>query len=153
MIRMSTTADAFDLAPRLREEDKREIEVLTGLGPLEALAYGRYHSDICYTALKNGKVVGMAGVVRLDEHTGSVWFLSSHEVTKYPRELLQESKRFLGELQGRYRTLTNYVTANNKLHLRLIRHLGFEIGEPLVLPGSGERIVKFERNQACALLL
>lgn len=146
MIRVSIAGDVSDLAPRLREEDKREIEVLTGLSPLEALSVGLFQSDVCITAVKGGKVIAMAGVAPVNKRTGSVWLLTSPEIVDHKRELVVFGRKWLDEQHKLHRDLSNYVTASNELHIRLIRHLGFTFGEPFVLPGSGEKIIPFIRR-------
>ena len=156
MLRQTLPSDLTDLAPRLTQTDLKEVEVLTGLGPLEALAGGLFRGSSCMTGLdsETGEIVCVFGVVPYNEMVGSVWFLTSDLIHKpnNKRTLVRLARGWLDEQNARYSVLTNFVLESNDVHLRLVRHFGFTLGDPLEISGSSERAIPIERKQTCALL-
>ncbi len=147
MIRYATPADIMDVAQRMREADKEEIEVIAGLDPLAALSLGHIHSDRCIACVApGGEVVGIAGVSPIvPEQVGSIWFLSTDGITKHARRLVIEGRKWLDALHALYPVLTNVVTESNDVHIRLIKHLGFNFMEPIDNFGvSNVRVLPFE---------
>lgn len=147
MIRPSIPEDAVALAGRLREADKREVEALSGSDPLAALTMGYMHSELCMTGLNEKRdVVVMYGVVpfRDDPKVGAIWLLSADDIRSSVREFVANAKPWLAEQLKKYRVLTNIVTADNDLHIRMIKYMGFTFGEPLNNYGAGNvRAVPF----------
>lgn len=152
MIRQTLPSDLTDLAPRLAQSDRKEIEVLNGLGPLEALAAGLFRGSVCMTGVDDdtGEIVCVFGVVPYNEMVGSVWFLTSDLIHKHKREIVRSGRKWLDEQHARYPVLTNFVTESNDVHLRLVRYLGFTLGEPVEIQGSDERAIPIERKRPCA---
>lgn len=147
MIRNATAQDVLDMSQKLRVEDEKEIEALTGLDTLAALTLGYFHSDSCMAAVgRSGNVCGLFGVVPVAEAVGSVWLLTSHEIVPNIREVLETGNAWLDEQNAIYPVLTNIVTASNSLHLTLIEHLGFQLGSPYTLDDGETRVIPFERR-------
>ena len=76
---------------KLRVEDEKEIEALTGLDTLAALTLGYFHSDSCMAAVgRSGNVCGLFGVVPVAEAVGGACerLLTSHEIVPNIREVL-----------------------------------------------------------------
>jgi hypothetical protein len=147
MIRPATGKDVLDLAPRLRAEDIQEIEALTGLGPLEALSIGLFHSDACMAAVgKDGKVCGLFGVSPYDETTASVWLLTSKEIVENAREVLKTGRAWLDEQQARYPVLKNLVSESNEIHIRTGK------GGQSHLKGDANVCPSNRRGSSCAVL-
>lgn len=153
MIRQTLPSDLTDLASRLTPADQKEIEVLTGLGPLEAMAAGLFRGSVCMTGVddETGEIVCVFGVVPYNQQVGSVWFLTSDLIHKHKREIVRSARGWLDEQNARYPVLMNFVTESNDVHLRLIRYLGFELGDPIEIEGSDERAIPIERKSQCAL--
>lgn len=146
MIRPTIASDLVDLAPRLRDADLLEIEALAGLGPLEALSVGLFHSTSCMTGVgEGGSIVAIFGVAPLKHGVGSVWLLTAPEVVEYRREILTTGRKWLDEQNALYPVLTNWVTESNDVHLRLIKHLGFKLGETITI--GTVRAIHFERRR------
>lgn len=149
MIRPSTIADVAELAETMREEDKREIAQMSGLDPLAVLMLGFLHSDECLSACTpSGELVAMLGVVPLVPNLiGSVWLLSAPLLASHKKELLREGRPVLDHLLRRYRLAHNVVAADNHVHQRLIKHMGFRFMEPIENYGVGQiRVIPFERS-------
>ena len=113
------------VANQLRPEDKREVE---GMGhtpfhiPLCVL--GSEHATVFHAP--NGEIAGVAGIVRLDDQVGQIWMLCTPVITKYPHIFVRRSKKWLKEVQTEYRLLWAYADVRNKVHHKLLRHLGFK---------------------------
>jgi len=125
LYRTATVKDGFLVANQLRPEDKREVE---GMGhtpfhiPLCVL--GSEHATVFHAP--NGEIAGVAGIVRLDDQVGQIWMLCTPVITKYPHIFVRRSKKWLKEVQTEYRLLWAYADVRNKVHHKLLRHLGFK---------------------------
>lgn len=142
--------DIMDVAQRMREADKQEVEALTGLDPLAVLSLGLLHSSPCITCVaSDGEIVGIAGVAPVVRNkVGSIWFLSTDAVEQHALQLVREGREWLDELNALYPVLANVVTESNDVHIRLIKHLGFEFKEPIDNYGAAKvRVIPFERHK------
>jgi len=125
LYRTATIKDGFLVANQLRPEDKREVE---GMGhtpfhiPLCVL--GSEHATVFHSP--DGEIAGVAGIVRLDDQVGQIWMLCTPVIAKYPHIFVRRSKKWLKEVQTEYRLLWAYADVRNKLHHKLLRHLGFK---------------------------
>ena len=149
MIRKANASDIMKLAENMREADKQEVEALTGLDPLAALSLGLFHSDVCWAGYgDDGEIVGIWGITPVVPNAvGSVWLLSTDAIKGYGRELIRDGSKWLDEQNALYPVLTNVVTESNDVHIRLIKHLGFEFKEPIDNYGAaGVRVLPFERK-------
>lgn len=149
MIRPATPQDALELAPKMRAMDRYEVEAIAGLDPLAALALGLFHSDPCWAGVDaEGRVVAMWGIVPLVPNShGSIWLLSSDMVGDHVREIVKSAGKWLDEQQKKYPLLTNVVSADNRVHQRLLRYLGFTLLEPIDNFGPSKvRVIPFERR-------
>lgn len=150
MIRPATSQDVVELVKHLREDDRQEIEALSGLDPLASISMGLFHSDPCIAGVgAEGELVLLCGVVPVvPNKVGSVWMLSTDAITANARELIVEGRKWLDEQNARYPVLTNVVTESNDVHVRLIKHMGFEFKEPIDNYGAGKvRVIPFERKR------
>ena len=111
---------AIEVASNLRLDDLREVEEGHGHDPMVVLpqAVGK---DFCvYFTAPNGKTAGMGGV-----HTnGMIWMLCTPVIHDYPIAFVKEAKRVLNSRTEKL--LWNIVDKRNKVHLKLLRYLGFK---------------------------
>lgn len=118
----------LDLVPRLRPDDVREIEALSGLAPLVPLVEGLRLSDrawaICTTEGEVAAIMGTQPVFG-DPDAGWVWMVGSDLLAQHRHEFLRKSREALPEVFGPYEFLGNLVDARNTLHIRWLRWLGF----------------------------
>jgi len=120
-LRVSTFKDVEFIAPRLKFEDKREIEASSGDKPVHALMTGFFQSDVCLTLVGNDVPVGMFGV---SKH-GSIWLLVTEDIKKHKIKFIKESKKVIEFLLKKYGKLWNYVDARNELHIKWLKSCGF----------------------------
>ena len=70
--------------------------------------------------MPNGKTAGMAGV----DEGGIVWMLCTPAINKYPISFAREAKRWV---ESRPEPLLwNVVDKRNRVHLKLLKFLGFK---------------------------
>lgn len=125
-VRAYEPGDAEDLAPRLREADRREIQASFGI-PLPSLIN---HSDsgiICTISTDDEVVVGLFGAIPTCDLSAAVWLVGSDALIKPPlrRQFLVEGKTFLDALHRFRPLLWNYVDERNRLHIRWLEWMGF----------------------------
>ncbi len=140
MIRPTTPEDIMELCDTMRPEDSKEVLELSGLSSLEALSYGYMAADDIVTGEVDGRVACVFGVVG-----NSVWLLSSPALANAKRELITEGRRWLDAMVSKHGPLTNAITADNEVHLRLAKHLGFKFSRPVEMGPLRTLAVPIER--------
>ena len=111
---------AVEVAFNLRPDDRREVEEGHGQNPLVELVKAAQEGTCVYFNVPNGKTAGMAGV----EKGGVVWMLCTPAIHDYPITFAREAKRYIDSRQEEL--LWNIVDERNKVHLKLLRFLGFK---------------------------
>ena len=144
--RPATSADAYALAPRLREADRREIVALSGVTPLTALVASLNRSTEARAIAIHDEVHAMYGY-SADPlgRAAMVWALGSDRLPKHRVTLIKEMKRFLDKVQERHGRLVNIVDVDNTDAIELLRRLGFNFGVALPSAGGG-RAMSFWRG-------
>lgn len=131
------------LALAMRRADREEVAAATGQSPVEALLESLDASEVAYTAIFDGEVAGMWGVVPIRETllsaplAGVAWFLSGGVVDRYPVTFARMSRRIVEGLNRRYPVLHNVVDCRYETALRWLSWLGFEIHEPIPYGHAG----------------
>ena len=119
-IHLATDEAAIEVASNLRPDDFREVVEGHGVDPMEELLYATHNSSSVYFTVPNGKTAGMAGVGK----DGTIWMLCTPAIHEYPVTFAREAKRFV---ESRTEPLLwNIVDERNKVHLKLLRFLGFK---------------------------
>ena len=84
------------------------------------LTYAAKNTDCVYFEVPNGKTAGMAGV----NSDGSIWMLCTPEIQNYPITFAREAKRYVDKQP--HKLLWNIVDKRNRVHLKLLKFLGFK---------------------------
>lgn len=134
-VRLATRADALDLAPRLRKEDREEIHHGSGLEPEVALRYALAVSNIAHAVIWKGEVIALFGIVgELDwgegPGKGSPWMMASDELKDIRKSFLRHCKKYVQDWLKVHGELEGYVWAENEVHIQWLRWLGFQFDEP-----------------------
>lgn len=130
-IRISEEKDAFNLAPRLREEDKLEIRSIftEEQKSTEEVILDSIKSSIpCVSVEENGDVIMIFGASDYgDKECGLVWLLGSDRVKRLWIPFLRQSHYWSDALFSisKKRLLFNRVCSKNDLHIRWIKWLGY----------------------------
>lgn len=130
--RVAVPSDVVLIADNMRAIDREEIELSSGLTPLEALQYSYDHSEYCQTMLFDGVPVGMFGVSKnsLLSNVGCIWFLGTEEMNKVKKSFAVNSLPYINRLFDYAERLENYVWIENKLSIRWLKWCGFKFDEP-----------------------
>ncbi|MBB6211013.1 hypothetical protein [Novispirillum itersonii] len=134
------------LAPRLRAADVAEVWAAHRALPEQALAGSLAVSDWAGAGVVGGRVEALFGVAADagDPHTGIVWLLASPVLEAHPLTVLRYSRMVVDHWQRRYRLLTNWVDARNRVSLRWLRWLGFTVFPAVPYGPDGERFHRVE---------
>lgn len=130
LVRPSTIEDVEFTFLNMRQEDVDEC-LAAKVEPLDALLFGLKFGDVCYTLLdpKTGNPGAMLGVCPSgDPSFGKIWLLGTHAIESNSVTFLRNSKPTLRRLfdEGGYAALGNYTHADNHLHHRWLKWLGFK---------------------------
>ena len=116
-----TLEAAQEVASNLRPHDRREVEEGHGINPEAYLVCAANDPNWVYFTVPNGKTAGMAGVNPTD---GLIWMLCTPAIHEYPLTFARESKRFVESRKEKL--LWNIGDKRNKVHLKLLKFLGFK---------------------------
>ena len=111
---------ALEVASNLRPEDRREVEEGHGIDPIEYLPTMSQNPSYVYFTVPDGKTAGMAGVGK----EGDIWMLCTPDIHRYPITFAREAKRYVDSRKEPL--LWNIVDSRNKVHLKLLKFLGFK---------------------------
>ena len=111
---------ALEVASNLRPEDRREVEEGHGIDPIEYLPTMSQKPSYVYFTVPDGKTAGMAGVGQ----EGDIWMLCTPDIHRYPITFAREAKRYVDSRTEPL--LWNIVDSRNKMHLKLLKFLGFK---------------------------
>lgn len=150
LIHPATVLDAEYVALNLQEDDRREIEGLGYDNPVMALTLSVLSSDPAITFWNNtNNICGIAGVSRTDAHCGAIWMMTTPHVRVYPRQFLQEARKWVDQ-QTSFDVLHNIADPRNKMHMKLLHLLGFKkLGYVSVGPNN-LTYVEFAKLTKCA---
>jgi hypothetical protein len=132
--RIAGAEDGRKIAPRLRPEDRRESETVTGRPPEETLPSAITKARFAYTMHMEQSHIPFA-VFGCGDHPriaglGVVWFLGTTEIVRARKAILEVAPRLLETFLGFYpKGLTNYIDSRNTLHLKWVQKLGFIVSK------------------------
>ena len=115
-----TLEAAIEVASNLCPDDRREVEEGHGHNPVEVLTLAAKNLSCVYFTVPNGKTAGMAGV----SNDGGIWRLCTPAINDYPITFAREAKRYVDRQP--HKLLWNILDKRNRVHLKLLRFLGFK---------------------------
>ena len=132
----AVAAHVRELAPRVREADRREVQAAFGRPADVVLTTGFRNARRCWTVLAGRRPVAMFGVGRRPQpRIGTAWLLASDDFDRFRGQLRREGPYWVDVLMAGHDVLANFVPAENRVAIRWLTWLGFEL---LVLhPGAG----------------
>ena len=124
----AVAAHVAELGPRLREVERREIRAAFGRPPEAILRSGFRNARRCWTVLAGDRPVAMFGVGRRrSPRIGTVWLLASDDFVRARDLVRREGRYWVDVLMTGHDVLTNFVAADNRVAVRWISWLGFEL--------------------------
>jgi hypothetical protein len=138
------------IAVNMRPADVAEVHAL-GKTPERTLANGIRHSDFAWYCAVDGKPACIGGVATVSVlgGVGMPWLLGTDVVEKNPRALMTKSAIYLRMMRANYTLLRNYVDARNRVAIRWLERVGFEIGPPEPRGPYSMPFQKFEMKGRC----
>lgn len=128
-IRPTEPEDILACSVSIRAADRAECWAAARWEPEETLWAGLQCSDPCLTALVDGEVVCIFGVVPVSLLTGRgcPWLIATTGLERHARKFLRESKQYVAAWAAQYEILMNHVDARNTVAIRYLRWLGFTL--------------------------
>ena len=125
----ATTADALALAADMRDLDRAEVALWTGMTPVEAAVRSVELSDVAFAARVNGKLhcIFGASIETLVDANAVGWMLCTNEPDRRPVDFLANCRaafRLISDCFPNVETLTNYVYADNGQAVRWLDWAG-----------------------------
>lgn len=135
------------LANRMRALDVAECAAV-GHTPKQALRISLRSSTFALTVLRDGRPVAMLGVcpASVIRGLGAPWLLGTDEVKAGARVFLTVGPRVVKAMHREWPRLANYVGAENRDAIRVLRMLGFAVETEEVLIG-GMPMRRFSRGE------
>ncbi len=138
-IHPATLEAALHVASNLLPEDRMEVTEGHGHDPESALVVGINNSDSVYFKVPNDEIAGIAGVFE----DGQIWMLCTPSILKYPHTFARESKKYIERREEKL--LWNIVDKRNKVHLKLLKFLGFKFVRELKYGPNNLSFIEFCR--------
>ena len=115
-----TMEAATEVVFNLRPDDLREVEEGHGIPSALLPSLMSSNPSYVYFTVPDGKTAGMAGV----GEKGDIWMLCTPDIHRYPITFAREAKRYVDSRTEPL--LWNIVDSRNKVHLKLLKFLGFK---------------------------
>lgn len=152
ILKKSKLSEVFNLAPRLREDDKREVEAMNRT-PKQALRDGIKYSYYCRSVYnENNLLIGIMGASTkyMPKGYATIWFLGSNESENYPLSFVKEGKKLIEKVLKDY-SIFNYVYSENKSHIEYLKRIGLTVEEtPIQIEkGAFYPFYKLREEQEC----
>lgn len=135
-----------ELAAKLREADRWELMASGHADHRKAIADSLGLSTHMATALIDGRVAAIFGLVPLSLVTGvaAPWLLGTDLVTQHRRALMRLAPSYIAAMKRAYPHLVNLVHAENEFAVRWLRRAGFVLHPAQPHPASGAPFHRFE---------
>ncbi len=128
---------AIEVASNLSPDDYREVVEGYGQDPLQDLPKNAFIGDSYYFKAPNGEIAAMGGV----HSNGLIWMLTTPTVQKYPLTFSRECQRML-EIRPE-KLLWNIADKRNKIHLKLLKFLGFKFLREVTYGPNNLKFIEF----------
>ena len=115
-----TPEAALHVASNLLPDDYREVAEGHGYDPKEAIPACTLLGETVYFTSPDSQIAGIAGV----QEDGRIWMLCTPIVLKYPHTFAKNAKHYVESRKEKL--LWNIVDKRNKVHIKLLRFLGFK---------------------------
>ena len=136
-----TKEAALEVASNLLPDDHREVVDGYGVDPLEAIPEEALRSFCISFTVPDGRTAGLAGI----GENGAVWMLCTPAIHDFPVLFARQAKRFIDSRAESI--LWNYVDKRNKVHIRLLKFLGFDFHEEVEFGPNNLPFIYFTKWQ------
>jgi hypothetical protein len=141
-IKPATMADAVYIGEHLRLADDIELRACQQDAPCVAVVRSYSAAEWCNIVHVDGVPAVIYGVTRTNiDGVGSPWMLATDDIAKIGRRFLKGSRAEVQRMRESFPWLYNKVHCENRLSMKWLRWLGFEIFDDPV--GSGGKFREF----------
>ena len=139
------------VADHMRDADAREVMASHAMTPIQALTdavnYSNFAVVICVDMVPHA-VAGLK-IINIMSNTGSPWLLATEDAPKYKREFLTMPLPVIDEMRQLCPVLVNYVHVKNRLSIRWLQRLGFDVDTNTEIPNplTGEMFYRFKMER------
>lgn len=139
-------ADLKELADNIRDIDRLECKLVLNLPVEKALQLSKAQSYEVLTGRVNGDLVAVFGIASVNvlSTEATPWLLATPLIEKYAFAFSRKSKEIITKWKTRHSIMKNFVHVDNKITIRWLRWLEFEIKKPEPYGISGELFHPFE---------
>ncbi|AMD61441.1 hypothetical protein V6R85_02495 [Agrobacterium sp. CCNWLW32] len=147
IVTRATFADAYELDAKLRPEDRKEVEDITGKPAIRNFLMGVVIGEPCLTLRDpEGELLGILGVVPVGVSGGSIALSGTALLEQRRTCFLRGTIDVLAELDRSYDTLFNVCDARNPVHHRWLKWAGFNFIRKIDRFGAkGVPVIEFAR--------
>lgn len=141
-----------EILPNLREADRIEGEIATGLSAEEALLMSVRMSYEAIAAYADDRLVMLAGVapISIASSIARPWLVGTDELPKHAFKLCKENRRYIRKWLTWFSYLENWVDSENEVAHKWLKWLGFELEEPVPWGNTGHFFIRFhQRFKSC----
>lgn len=130
-VRDSIQEDCYEVAKRMRNQDREEVWASNHLSPIEAAMFSFKHSTSCLTVERKGFAVAMFGIVpaNLLGCSASIWLLTTDGILGIDKAFVRRSRYFIDYFLNFYPLLYNYADVRNTVSMKWLTYLGCTWGE------------------------
>lgn len=138
-----TGSDVSDLCDNLRECDLIEIRNSSMHPPADAIRLSVMASEFAAAAYIDGKILCIYGLHKFSDGY-SPWCIGSNEMLKkkHKRSIITGAREILAEMR-QFGFLSNYVQSDNYPAIKLLKILGFTLGEQVDKYNNGINFTYF----------
>jgi len=128
-----TEEDIKFVAWNIRDADLRELRAVSNRPAVEIIREGVRYSRPARVAVINDEPVAIFGVVPFDDPgIGSIWMIGTDSIELSPISFLRRCKDEMEDLLAGYCYVSNICHAENTLHLKWLKWLGFTVDEEVI---------------------
>lgn len=128
-IRKARKGDGADLAPRLRDVDRTEIQAVSKEEPAKLLEEAVEANKYTYSIMFKDRPIAILGLTPYNDNTSMIWLVGSSEIVDIQIPFLRNSLKWVKAFHELYPVLFNFVSVQNELHIKWLKWLGFEFGK------------------------
>jgi hypothetical protein len=130
-LRPATYEDIEFVARNLRPADHEEYIAYTGRSPERTMADAVFPSGSAQCGLIAGIPAAIYGL-DVTDNLAIPWMVGTPDIegVSVGRQIVRQGRKLFAQWAEEHGTLSNYAYAKNTVHLKFIRLLGCEIGDP-----------------------
>ena len=136
------------VAANIRQVDRKEIYYYGTLQPLPAIRMTTAFAVASWTALIDDVPVAIFGINRRSvlSQVGVPWLLATDGIAQAPMAVAHESKKYFERMERAFPKMENRVLAENKVTIRWLKWLGFDMEEPAPFGVFGAHYRRFGKG-------